>query len=618
MAKAEKKRKNPIQNFYNHFKSIQTSILFTCSILTLFAILAVVIVSFRYTEDAVYENAINYTERLLTQLNTDVDSYIEYMENISDMVSESADIQSYFFDSTLSDEERAEVKKRLQIQFGTILQSRTDIYNIGVIYDQDNALINGDNTELNPNIDVTEQDWYQNAISDPDSFFISSSHVQNAVKDCYKWVITLSSVITSQKDPQQMAVVFIDLNYSSISRLCEDNSTGTEGYVFIIDQDGGIIYHPQQQLLYGGLKTEHTEEMLADGETHFILSENGENRLYIWSASEKTGWRVVSVTHTSELFRNSSQTKLVYCMMAILLLVAAVSISSVISRQITKPVQALRDSMEQVQQGHLEGNQVVAEGNNEITSLTNSFNLMSRRIETLVQQNRNEQEEKRRMELRALQSQINPHFLYNTLDSIIWMAESKKNEEVVLMTSAFAKLMRQNIGNDDEQISIGQEMMAIENYLTIQQMRYKDKLEYRLDVAADIRNEQIIKLVLQPLVENAIYHGLKYKETKGLLTVKGYRIVDDIFIEIEDDGAGMDETTLAHIFETHKVNYRSNGVGVYNVQKRLQLYYGTEYGLTYRSEVGKGTCVTVKIPISSATKPRDTFESREKTEGDRP
>ncbi len=596
--KYKKAQKNPLRSFYNRFKSIQTSILFTCSVLILFAIVIVVVVSLRYTQDEVYENAISYTQRLLSQLNTDVDSYIEYMENISDMVSENADVQSYFFDNSLSEEEREETKTRIQMQFGTILQSRTDIYNIGVIYSRDTVLINGDDTELNPNVDVTQEEWYLNAVANPEEFSISSSHVQNAVKDCYKWVITLSSVVSNKADPQETAVVFIDLNYSSISKLCEDNSTGSEGYVYIMDADGGMIYHPQQQLLYGGLRTEHTSELLEYEGTYTILSEDGGDRLYIWCASEKTGWVVVSVAQTSELFRNSRQTQFIYCMTAVVLLVIAVLISSVVSRQITKPVQALRDSMEQVQQGHLEGNQVTVEGNNEISSLSNSFNLMSRRIESLVAQNRNEQEEKRKMELRALQSQINPHFLYNTLDSIIWMAESKKTEEVVIMTSAFARLMRQNIGNDDERISIGQEMTAIENYLTIQQMRYKDKLEYRLDVAADIRNERIIKLVLQPLVENAIYHGLKYKETRGMLTVRGYRAVDDIFIEIADDGVGMDEETLSHIFETHKVNYQSNGVGVYNVQKRLQLYYGPEYGLTYQSRTGEGTCVTVKIPIT--------------------
>ena len=221
---------------------------------------------------------------------------------------------------------------------------------------------------------------------------------------------------------------------------------------------------------------------------------------------------------------------------------------------------------------------------NEIGSLTTSFNVMTHRIQELMEQNIREQEAKRKSELKALQSQINPHFLYNTLDSIIWMAEGKKNEEVVLMTASLARLLRQSISNEDEVISIGQEIEYARGYLTIQKMRYKDKMEFRIDVEPSILNIRLIKLVLQPIIENAIYHGLKYKESKGLLLVKGFLKDGNAVIQVIDDGVGMEPEVLEHIFEKHKVNYRSNGVGVYNVQKRLQLYYGSEYGITYESE----------------------------------
>ena len=127
-------------------------------------------------------------------------------------------------------------------------------------------------------------------------------------------------------------------------------------------------------------------------------------------------------------------------------------------------------------------------------------------------------------------------------------------------------------------------------------MRYKDKLEFEINVDPSIRHVKIVKLVLQPIVENAIYHGLKYKESKGLLTVHGYTEGENAVIQIIDNGVGMDEETLKHIFERHKVNYHSNGVGVYNVQKRLQLHYGQNYGITYRSEQGVGTTATIVIP----------------------
>ena len=222
---------------------------------------------------------------------------------------------------------------------------------------------------------------------------------------------------------------------------------------------------------------------------------------------------------------------------------------------------------------------------------------MTHKIEDLMAQNVHEQELKRKSELKALQSQINPHFLYNTLDSIIWMAEGKKYEDVVLMTASLARLLRQSISNEDETVLIGQEIQYVKSYLTIQKMRYKDKLEFEINVDPSINSVHIVKLVLQPIVENAIYHGLKYKESKGMLTVNGYQKDGNAVIEIADDGVGMDAETLNRIFEKHKVNYRSNGVGVYNVQRRLSMYYGKEYGLSYKSEKGKGTTVTVVIPI---------------------
>ena len=162
---------------------------------------------------------------------------------------------------------------------------------------------------------------------------------------------------------------------------------------------------------------------------------------------------------------------------------------------------------------------------------------------------------KQQLSLNLLQQQVNPHFLYNTLDSIIWMAEGKKNEEVVLMTASLARLLRQSISNEDEVVPIANEVEYARGYLTIQKMRYKDKLEFQIEVDSSILYIPLIKLVLQPIIENAIYHGLKYKESKGLLIVKGFMKDGNAVLQVIDDGVGMDEETLAHIYDKHKVNY---------------------------------------------------------------
>ncbi len=221
---------------------------------------------------------------------------------------------------------------------------------------------------------------------------------------------------------------------------------------------------------------------------------------------------------------------------------------------------------------------------------------MTSQIRQLMEQNIYEQEQKRQSELKALRSQINPHFLYNTLDSIIWMAEGGKNKEVVRMTAALARLLRQSISNDNELISIEKEIDYAGSYLTIQKMRYRDKLEYEIEVDEEIKHKEIINLILQPLVENAIYHGIKYRGSKGLVRITGRGEGDKIILTVSDNGIGMDETALEEIFDRSKAREGNNGVGVYNVQTRIQLYYGTEYGLHFESRLGEGTQVTVTIP----------------------
>jgi two-component system sensor histidine kinase YesM len=213
-----------------------------------------------------------------------------------------------------------------------------------------------------------------------------------------------------------------------------------------------------------------------------------------------------------------------------------------------------------------------------------------------MEQNVEEQRQKRKSELKALQAQINPHFLYNTLDSIIWMAEWGKNKEVVLMTSSLAKLLRQSISNQNELVRVEEEVEYTRSYLTIQKMRYKDKLEYEIQVDEEVLGKKIPKLVLQPLVENAIYHGIKYKETKGLVRIEGYRDGPHMVLKVSDDGIGMTEEQLSKIFEKREIDTRRNGVGVLNVHERIQLYHGKEYGLKFHSKEGQGTMVEVHIP----------------------
>lgn len=578
------------------FKSIRMTMLVSFAALIAAAVLVFAFISVQQIEKALFETSTDYTMQLVTMVNSDIDSYISNMENLAELVLNNSDVNNYLYeeDGKRARDENAEA---IGEQFELLRDTRDDIYNIGIVGKNGRYFINQKMVSINPYAKIEGMDWYTKAISGEGE--ITSSHVQNIVLNEYRWVVTLSRGIMNPKTERVEGVLFIDLNYSSISSLCEKISLGAKGYVFILDEDGSVIYHPKQQLLYNGLLDERIDKILSTpkGGNGNFLSDDGK-RLYTVTKSEKTGWSVVGVTYLDELLSRSVEIQKLYIILAVCLIAAATVISMILSSAITKPITKLRSTMKKVEQGNLETQTQFPRAGNEIRDLISSFNLMVGQIKELIQKNKEEQEDKRKSELRALQAQINPHFLYNTLDSIIWMAESAKNKEVISMTSALSKLLRKSISNQKEIVTVAEEIEYVSEYLKIQQMRYHDKLEYDINVGDEVMRCPISKLVLQPLVENAIYHGIKTKEGKGRITITGFVEGEDAVLRIHDNGVGMDANTLAHIFDGNKGDSISK-VGVRNVNSRLKLYYGERYGLKYNSSVGHGTYVTVTVPYKT-------------------
>lgn len=588
------------KNKFYYFKSIRGSMLFSFSLLIVLALFIFLLLSLNYTQDAIIRNSTDYTTQLVDQVNTDIDSYIQYMKNISMLFTHNKDVTDYLFaENSNSYEEETRHNAILQ-QFQTLMKARTDISNIGIYRSADKYIFNYNDLEYNADSHLDMQEWYQKTLQAQGNTYLSSSHVQNIVKDQYNWVITLSNTLTNPVAQSQEGLLFIDLNYNTIRQLCDNISLGSKGYIFILDEHGNIIYHPKQQLIYSDLKLEYIEDVMAlsKQENYFIKTDEMEKRLYTVSTSKKTGWTVVGVVYFSELNSTASKTRVWYILIALLLFTIALFVSGIVSREITRPIKKLKQAMSKVENGDFDTALVPETEQNEIGSLSRSFNIMTKKIQDLIVQNTEEQRQKRKRELRALQAQINPHFLYNTLDSIVWMAEMGKNQEVVLMTSSLAKLLRQSISNDDELVSIRQEIDYTRIYLTIQKSRYKDKLNFEININEDILDQKIVKLTLQPIVENAIYHGVKFREQKGTVWISGFWENGKIMLTVTDNGAGMNAEQLAHIFESKKKKTKSNGVGIINVQNRLHLYYGKEYGLNYESEEGIGTTVYICIPAT--------------------
>jgi len=271
-----------------------------------------------------------------------------------------------------------------------------------------------------------------------------------------------------------------------------------------------------------------------------------------------------------------------------------------ISRSIYLPIRKLHDVTSTITKNDLQA--LVTHGNtDEITELGMSFNIMIGRIKDLLDAKVKEQEYLKKAELRALQAQINPHFLYNTLDTIIWMAEAQKTDAVIEIVRALSSFFRISLSKGKDWIKIGEEIERTRSYLTIQKMRYRDILDYKIEVDEDTSTNTVLKLILQPVVENAIYHGIKNKRSGGTVTVRAkQKNENEILLEVEDNGIGFTPEKLALVQaelndDSGNVKLES-GYGIDNVNKRIKLYYGKQFGLTIQSEYMVGTCVTLLIP----------------------
>ena len=419
-------------------------------------------------------------------------------------------------------------------------------------------------------------------------YYMSAPHVESIFEGYYPWVVTMTASLPQNGRARWVS---LDLSFSSISSYINNVSIGQRGYCFLMDGDGNIVYHPQQQLLYSGLKSEDTARLakMADG------AYADDTVIYSLTSVESSNWRVVGVSYVDELVnRNVLEMIQLSLLLAVIILLTALLTSWLLSRLLGRPLRALASAMEsfEADADHFEYHPVG--GTREVQELSCSFGHMVMRIQQLMTTVRQEEVNLRKTELKALQAQINPHFLYNTLDSIAWMCEQGRNSDAVKMVHALARLFRISISKGHELIPIAKEIEHAESYLQIQKYRYKNRFTYSFHVDPDCLKYHCNKITLQPIIENAINHGLDLLVDEGCIDVYVCQDGDDIVLRVQDNGVGMSQKQIESIMQ-HGPKDRT-GIGIRNVNDRLQIYFGKEYGLHITSKLDVGTCVEIRMP----------------------
>ena len=355
------------------------------------------------------------------------------------------------------------------------------------------------------------------------------------------------------------------------------------------------------------------QEVLAKGDGHFSIENGGEKSLLVFHKSQLTGWIIVQELAYSYL--ENQKTMLLRITIWIFLAVLLVSSASTIflSHRITMPVRTLHKRLKKIAEGHFEREQTV-EGEDELGMLGKGINQMAADIQKLLEEHRKEESEKRRLEISMLQSQINPHFLYNTLNTIKWIAVIQKADGVRDAVSALGRLLRNTICDAAEKITIRDEMAILDDYMYIQNLRYNGGIDvtYRVDDDT-IVEYNILKLTLQPIVENAIFHGIEPKKSAGSIRIHIFYEKENIVICVEDDGVGMSQEKINEIMNGRKKEEKLRGlssVGIKNVDERIKLNYGRDYGIRIVSELGEYTKVYVTIPREGR---QEAWEKEERT-----
>lgn len=494
-------------------------------------------------------------------------------------------------------------------QFSMLYETNVDKIQSLALYGYDGMLIESEPVAtVKDNVKVADQKWYQDARSEIENIHFSTPHVQNLFDDGtfrYHRVVSLSrSVDINDGSTSGSGVLLVDMKYSVLEDMLERiNETSSGIYYYLCSRDGEIIYHPRWTEINRGLFKEKNNKAASYEDGIYEMKTDGQKENVVVGSVAYTGWKLIGVV--PESVQETSINKFRYYIITtiLILVMMLLQVNRFISRKISRPIRELDESVKAYEAGAMPD--IYIGGSAEIRHLGYSVQKSYEQIETLMKEIIQQQTERRKSELDALQSQINPHFLYNTLESITWMIEAQRNKEAVVMISELAKLLRVSLSRGKTIISIGDELQHGRSYMNIQRVRYKERFKVEFLIDEEIKNYCIVKLVIQPLLENAIYYGVGNmdEDDDGQILVRGEKKGEDIYISIEDNGMGMPEDIRDNILtDNSKVPKHGSGVGVINVHSRIRLMFGPEYGLEVYSELDEGTKVVIHIPAIPYTK----------------
>ncbi|BBD42393.1 cache domain-containing sensor histidine kinase [Streptococcus anginosus] len=524
------------------------------------------------------------TRKTIQQSGQFITSYLQKVKQTTSSLAENEKIKTY---AQTPSQENAEQLRQL---FATILKTDSDLVSAILVTKDGNLISTDPELTMKTSADMMKEKWYQDAIHKGAMPILTPARRTVSHTTGEKWVISIMQEVVD-KDGKNLGVVRLDVGYKTLEAYLDQLQLGKEGFTFIVDANHDFVYHPKKEVY-----SSHAEMKAM---APYLSVKNGyvkSKQAYVSQYQiPNSGWTLIGVSSMEQL--HAVQTQILWSFIGTGLFALGVCLIGIwfVLRLWIKPLRDLQATILKVGSGHsdLRANET---GSPELVDLARQFNIMLDRIDQLMIAVKEEEQNVRKYELQALSSQINPHFLYNTLDTIVWMAEFNDSKRVVEVTKSLAKYFRLALNQGHEQISLKDEIDHVRQYLFIQKQRYGGKLQYEIDELSAYDNYQIPKLILQPLVENAIYHGIKEMNRQGMIRVSVSKNDTQLIVSIYDNGRGFvaSETTNATLV-------RLGGVGLKNVNQRLQLQFGKSYHMEIKSEENTYTEIRLYFPRANKT-----------------
>ena len=571
-------------------RSIRNSIFIYFTITSLVAVLLIVISIYSRLSSQLYDTVKQENVNLVNRVDSSMEVYLRNIMKLSDTI-----YYGIVKNANLSEDS---IGEKLTLLYNN---NKEQVSNIALISKEGEPISVVPAARFRKNFKAEDEEWFVNALNKTENIHFTLPHVQNMFEkgdNSYNWVISMSRAVEiTVGGSTEQAVLLIEMAYQGLEEVLDEVTLGNGGYIYLMDSNGDIIWHPKFELIASGRVKENNLVAAGydDGSREEVF--NGTRQTVVTKTVGYTGWKLVGVIKGTGISLNMLKTRLFIVFVILLIIFIVILINSYISFRVTNPIRELEKSVKALEEGNLDAD-IYMGGSYEVQHLGKSVQDMKFRIKGLMQDIVSEHEEKRKSEFDSLQAQINPHFLYNTLDIIVWQIENEKQSEAVHTVTALARFFRLSLGKGKNIVTVRDEIDHVKNYLMIQHMRFKNKFDYEFDIAEDVLELPSLKLMLQPLVENAIYHGMEFMDGDGMITVKAWRKEDELYLSVADNGLGMTEDKVEMILtgKSTSGNGRGSGIGVKNVNERIKLYFGEAYGLTIDSEPDEGTTVIIHLP----------------------